>query len=385
LDCTGSIFEAGASFNGIKCGVAALFDPATFVGETTFAYASIGGNLQCLGSTFGDTANFKSIKCDGNVFFNEATFRGEAAFADATFGKTLDCREATFGARASFNGIKCGDNTIFDSATFLGEITFAYASITRDLTCLGARFDGYIQPYQSKTRTLAVGDDLSLGENSRVDLRECQFDRFFGSPTIARELVKRQRPEEFSRDPYLQLEKYYRGVGNELEANRFHFRGRSELRKNAWRRGSRTAEWPLFTKLGDASLWLLTGYGVRTWQLLIPIFLFLIIGTYVFWPSDALVTPPGAQGVTNEGQLSEAYLISSRPGQEQSQGELGQHLFDRASYSLDLFLPVINLHIDENWQPQGLGRQIYAIFHAMVGWILVPLLLASLTGIIRRQ
>lgn len=51
----------------------------------------------------------------------------------------------------------------------------------------------------------------------------------------------------------------------------------------------------------------------------------------------------------------------------------------------DLFLPLVNLHLDENWQPNGLGREIYAMFHSMVGWILVPLLLASLSGIVRRD
>jgi hypothetical protein len=129
---------------------------------------------------------------------------------------------------------------------------------------------------------------------------------------------------------------------------------------------------------------LLTGYGVHTWLLLIPIFLFLFVGTLVFWAPKALVTPPGTPGESNEGQANAIYLTSPS-GQEQSQDELGQHLVERASYSLDLFLPLINLHIDENWQPNRLGRQIYAVVHSMVGWILVPLLLASLTGIIRRE
>jgi hypothetical protein len=130
---------------------------------------------------------------------------------------------------------------------------------------------------------------------------------------------------------------------------------------------------------------LLTGYGVWTGLLLIPIFFFLTVGTWVFWSSEALVTPPGTHGQSNKGRANASYLASTVSGQGQSQDGLGQHLFDRASYSLDLFLPVVNLHIDEDWQPNGLGREIYAVVHSMVGWILAPLLLASLTGIIRRE
>jgi hypothetical protein len=254
------------------------------------------------------------------------------------------------------------------------------------LYCRGANFERYVNLYQSKIGMLSLGRALPFGNNSRVDLRECQFDRFGGSSKVAKQMAAKQLPEEFSRDPYLQLEKYYRGVGNVLEANSFHYQGRSELRKNAWKRGGRTAEWPLSTRLSDAGLWLLTGYGVHTWRLLIPIFFFLGVGTWVFWPSEALVTPSGTHGQSNEGQEANAtYLTPTASSQEQSQVGLGQHLVERASYSLDLFLPLVNLHIDENWQPNGLGRQIYAVVHSMVGWILVPLLLASLTGIIRRE
>ena len=56
----------------------------------------------------------------------------------------------------------------------------------------------------------------------------------------------------------------------------------------------------------------------------------------------------------------------------------------RAAYSLDLFLPLVNLHIDENWQPHGPVLQLYAILHATVGWLVVPLLLAALAGVMRR-
>jgi hypothetical protein len=288
--------------------------------------------------------------------------------------------------KANFNTLDCEDSAFFEQATFEVEVDFRRATFGRGLYCRGANFERYVNLYQSKIGVLSLGRTLPFGENSRVYLRECQFDRFGGSSKVAKGMAGRQKPEEFSRDPYLQLEKYYRGVGKELEAKRLHYMGRRDLRENAKDKNGGT-EWPLLTTWGDWWLKWLTGYGVHTWLLLIPIFFFLGVGTWVFWPPEALVTPPGTHGQSNEGQEANAIYLASTVSsqQEQSQVGLGQHLFDRASYSLDLFLPVVNLHIDENWQPNGLGRQIYAVVHSMVGWILVPLLLASLTGIVRRE
>ncbi|MEJ7816997.1 MAG: hypothetical protein WKF53_17640, partial [Rubrobacter sp.] len=309
--------------------------------------------------------------------------------------------------KASFNTLKCGDSGFFNPCTFEGEADFRFASFGVNLTCIGARFAGpvdltaarvsrvlqlgegtfeqQVTLYQTKIGLLVIGDTLPFGERGYADLRECSFEGFRGDAKVARSLAKKQRPELFSRDPYLQLEKYYRSVGNEVEAKRTHFLGRSELRKNAISRDGHT-KWPPATMLGDACLWLLTGYGVRTWRLVVPIFFFLIVGTWVFWPAGALEPKAsGTTGASNGVQAGEVYLASAQPNGEQSPGGLGQHLSDRVLYSLDLFLPVVNLHVDENWRPEGLGREIYAAFHSMVGWVLVPLLLASLAGIVRRE
>ncbi len=56
----------------------------------------------------------------------------------------------------------------------------------------------------------------------------------------------------------------------------------------------------------------------------------------------------------------------------------------RGAFSLDLFLPLVNLHVDEKWTPNGPMLQAYAVVHAMVGWLIVPLLIAALAGIIRK-
>ena len=177
----------------------------------------------------------------------------------------------------------------------------------------------------------------------------------------------------YSRDPYQQLEKYYRALGDEAEAKRIHYLGRRDLRENAKDKEGRT-KWPWSTRWGDWWLKYLTGYGVRTWLLLLWIGFFLIAGTAVFWSEGALKAklPPPSQA---SGQTSTS---PTPPSEEHS-------LFNRAAYSLDLFLPLVNLRFDEKWEPEGLIRSIYALFHSLIGWLLIPLLVASLAGIVRRQ
>jgi hypothetical protein len=373
VEFKGTFFKGNANFSTLNCGGSAVFDPATseeepkptiFEKEANFGSATFGRILECQGATFTGNANFESINCEGSAFFKLARFKAEANFAFAKFGRRLECQGATF-----------------TGPVFLTEITVSQA-----LQLAETSFRSDVVLYQSQIGILDVGDTLPFGEDSRLILRECRFDTFYGDPSVAREMAAKQPPEAFTRDPYLQLEKYYRGSGNDLEAKRMHYTGRNELRKNALRKGPRATNWGRFTRWGDWWIKWLTGYGVRTWLLLIYILVFLLVGTGVFWKADALL-PVSAQeqGAPNGAQVGETHLLPTQPEKAREPGSFGRHLFERLVYSLDLFLPVVNLHVDENWQPNGLVRQIYAVVHSMVGWILVPLLLASLSGIIRRE
>ena len=83
-------------------------------------------------------------------------------------------------------------------------------------------------------------------------------------------------------------------------------------------------------------------------------------------------------------EISETAPPQSPASNEQSLKDWVQS-FEPIGYSIDLFLPVVNLHIDENWTPDPLWREVYAFVHSMAGWLLVPLLITSLAGIVRRQ
>ena len=63
----------------------------------------------------------------------------------------------------------------------------------------------------------------------------------------------------------------------------------------------------------------------------------------------------------------------------------GREFVEELSYSADLFVPVVRFGVDDRWTLDGWTPQTYAFVHMLVGWLVVPLLLAWLAGIIRRR
>jgi hypothetical protein len=194
LECEGATSKGKPNFNSITCGNSAYFSLATFEGETSFAFATLNRNLVCSGATFKADAQFDNVNCSNSAFFNEATaddgvspvtFEGGAGFGFASIGTNLNFYRAIFGGPVNLSGI----------------------TVSQVLQLVSARATQYVDLYQSKMNILEVGSALPLEGGSRVNLRGCSFERLLGEPNVARALAKRQKPNEFSRDPYLHLER----------------------------------------------------------------------------------------------------------------------------------------------------------------------------------
>jgi hypothetical protein len=88
-----------------------------------------------------------------------------------------------------------------------------------------------------------------------------------------------------------------------------------------------------------------------------------------------------------------ALLFERRRGMETSKkdetdetpknDEMDETPYSRFWYSLELFLPVVELGMAKSWRPKNPGLRTYARLHQLAGWILVPVSLAALTGAIK--
>jgi len=60
-------------------------------------------------------------------------------------------------------------------------------------------------------------------------------------------------------------------------------------------------------------------------------------------------------------------------------------VYSRFWYSLNLFLPVVDLQAGKVWKPKADQTFLrnYMRVHILLGWILVPLVLAAVTGLIK--
>jgi len=60
-------------------------------------------------------------------------------------------------------------------------------------------------------------------------------------------------------------------------------------------------------------------------------------------------------------------------------------VYSRFWYSLGLFLPFVDLQADKVWKPKAdqTFLRSHMRLHIMLGWILIPIVLAALTGLIK--
>jgi hypothetical protein len=208
-------------------------------------------------------------------------------------------------------------------------------------------------------------------------MRGCTFAGFIGDESVATQVVEAQDANAFSRDPYLQLERYYSSIGDDVQATQIYRKGRLAHLKNAWATNTST-RWSWRTIAKDGFLNVSTCYGTQTWRLLVPLMILFILGTWLFWSNDALRPIPSASA-----ELAAETATSTRPADKIADNLQSKAIY-RTGYSLDLLLPVVNLHFEDQWEPRSPWLRAYAAFQVVMGWVLVPLLLASLAGFIRR-
>ena len=101
----------------------------------------------------------------------------------------------------------------------------------------------------------------------------------------------------------------------------------------------------------------LVGYGRRPWQAGIPCAALIALGCVLFSPKKM----------------------------EPQKPDDAPRVYSRFWYSLGLFLPFVDLQADKVWKPKADQTFLrnYMRVHIMLGWILVPLVLAALTGLIK--
>jgi hypothetical protein len=374
---TGAEFKEQAIFNGAQIGEGAFFNPATFEGEANFVSARIGSSAVFTGSEFKEQASFSCAQIDGPAFFDLATFEGEANFVSARIGSSAEFTGAEFKERASFNKTQIDGSAFFDLATFEGEANFVSARIGSSAEFTGAEFkerasfnSAQIQRESHFERTIFANyvsfentsfETIYFGEpevqfNAKIDLRGCIYNRIH--PILFWEQLM-EYLDPYDRQPFTQLEETFRRAGKDKLADDVYYE--LKCRESDQKTLRNPGAWLL-----DHFLWLFTGYGVRLHRLSVFIALILLIGTIIFHFEGAVEPKLDMQPLPHLPYW-EAFWVS-----------------------LNTFLPV-EIPSGENWIPSskiirvlGIRFTTFATLLKLAGWILIPVGIAGISGILKR-
>ena len=334
--------------------------------------ARVGGDLSCRGGTFenpgGRALGADRLDVKGNVHLNEG-FRasGEVRLPGARVGGNVECRGGTF---KNTGGVALsGETAHVEGALFLdGECSIM----------------GRLNLAHAHARVL-VDDPQCWPERGRLALDGFTYEAVHGITEAAKRLdwLERQYPESpkdwrgtFRPQPYDQLARVLRQMGHDGDARDVLVGKHRHLRRyGRLGRGRRAWDWFLGFTVGHGhNLWLLL------FRFAMPLF---FLGTLVFWQADRA-----------------GLMVSVCTSKDAAAEQAGR--FCPWVYSLDVMLPIVNLHQEESWRPDpsrgaripsldwhvpwaGRAVQCYFWGQILLGWGLTTLLVAALTGIIRRE
>ncbi|MCK4626838.1 MAG: hypothetical protein KAV00_16120 [Phycisphaerae bacterium] len=390
-------------------------------GEVRLPSAKITGDMVCIGGQFenenGDALSADGVEIGGSVFLNKGFHAtGEVRLSGAKIRGQLSCRGGWFenenGDALIADEVEIGGGVFLNKGfRTTGEVRLLGAKITGDLSCRGGRFENENGDALSTERA-KIGGRLFLdggfritGQLNLIDARvgvllDSEDKKYWpeagnlriggfeygaitsGSPTDAKtrkEWLERQYPKDAKREnnlfrpqPYEQLAKVLRLAGHKGESRKILLAGEDARRKYSrmnWLR--RFVHW-LFK-------WSV-GYGYRLWLALIWLAVFVGIGTTIYWdgPARGLIEPAKERVYLDKDYKETGQLPKEYPK------------FCAPIYSLDCFIPLVDLHQEDYWHPSPHCRWKWPLwgylwFHIIAGWLLTYAVVAGITKAVRRR
>jgi hypothetical protein len=419
----GAVIKGRLEMAGAPVAFAVWFNRCEFLSDVDFSHAQLQGDLSLMRSHFDGDLDLDSLKAVGNVVLDLATIEGDFDISGSQIGGNLELSGATFGPeggsiqlnnlavakRADLDHITLNAPLILDGfesqilvlGSSTGELPIAeipahqgryvartinlsHATIHRELLVTGLQIENFIGG------GLKVEGHAALGNLKVTKIADLSHAQLFNL-TLMDDLVWPAREEgvqlagiwfqyispetqggstaeapadgeakwerlsewvdhaSFVSAPYQQLEDTLKREGRVDQANEIFER----REKKAWSLGGLSLQ----GKIKNFLLHWLIGYGREPqwafyWS--VPVILF---GWFVF---------------------------RSRHFVQAKEDENDKRPYDPLWYSIDLFLPLSTLQAADIWIPKqdSRFRRYYARVHSILGWILIPIGLAAVTGII---
>jgi len=88
--------------------------------------------------------------------------------------------------------------------------------------------------------------------------------------------------------------------------------------------------------------------------------------------------------VFNRGYRSRSLLISGVKSKKNGHPDFDREAnFNPFIYSLETFVPLLELDLAKRWEPSSRALRNYLYFHRIAGWVLTTLWIGGFTGIVK--
>jgi hypothetical protein len=344
-----------------------------------------------------DDVNFYRAVIDGNLDCSSGHFVGEdpVSMVEATIkGDALFHQDFETGGLVDFRLAKVGQSLSFNHARFVGKnasgLNAERATVGSALYWVAVALTPHTMLDLSDVRAGALWDDAaSWPAPGNLDLGGFVYAGFSGGPADAASrlqwLHRQARSDWAQPQPYRQLAQVLRENGAEEGATEVEI-----AHENAM---TEYGGIPLGQRIWRLALRATIDYGYRPLRALWWILFFVMVGTVLFgWGYRArLITP-------TEESAYESFCATGIPPSHYPP-------FSSFVYSLENFLPVVDLHQETYWRPNPRHRRAgdmpmtaaesfretlparalrwYLWLHILAGWTITPLLFAGLAGLLR--
>jgi len=316
------------------------------------------------------------VTVKGDVFLNDGFHAtGEVRLPGADIGGDLDCSKGKFEndsddqfvldcSKGKFEN-DSDDQFVLERAKIAGALNWTKVKLVGN---------GTISFHLASVGTI-IDDEKSWPKKDNLFLDGLRYTMLgWNSPTgwrARKDWLDRQafRPRDFRPQPYEQLIKVLRAMGHDRDARQIAMEKQRALRRSGGLK--------LHERLWNCFMGVTLGYGYQPWRAVVVLFMFLVLGGIgAYCAAERGIMVPAKERV---------YMAATYPPAPPDYPVL-----DPMIYSLDVLLPIVDLHQESYWlpsvnKPYGALARWYMWLHIAVGWIFTTLAVAGFTGLVKKD
>ncbi len=377
LDVSSSTFNGTLNMNSLEVGSHLLMRDKAQLGKVNLTSAKIKGQLDMRSSTFKRALIMNSLEVGSHLLMRDKAQFACVNLTSAKIKGQLDMRSSTFKYALIMNSLEVGSHLLMKNTVVKKSILLTFARIKGNLDISGAKLSSLNLTGTKVVQEFRLGSGSHLPvkwkDNSELILSNTEVGNLQDVPKSWPDTLKLDgfvyqfseddttdmatrkiswfkkwlgKQKNYSPRPYQQLAKILKNAGYEDKATEILFEGKKRQQKKT-KTLSRNWWWLVLQRI-------FIGYGYHNFRVLYWVF--------IFWGLGMVTLRLSGQDVQVVKDVKYWGLC----------------------YSLDMLLPIIELHKPHyNIVLEGWVR-VYFYVHKIFGYVLASFLIAGLSGLTKR-